>query len=64
MKQLIKKGDLFIFTKRYDIYCKLAYIEDYDGNRYNELEIITGHGDKNTKAIYGQIDFFKQNYIV
>lgn len=58
MKQIIKKGDMFLFTdhfnngKSYDIYCKLAYIEDYDSNRYDELEIVTGYGDKNTKAEY------------
>lgn len=59
---ICKIGDIFRtsndvngnYTLAYDsinYYCKLVDIVDLDGNSYNEMDIITGHGDRNTKVI-------------
>ena len=49
-------GDLCKYTLGYDngrsvdVWCKLVSIKDESGNLYNEYNIVTGHGDKNSKV--------------
>jgi hypothetical protein len=55
---IVSKGDLFKYTDHYqsgyeyEVYAKLIYIQDDMGNKYDEFDIITGWGEKNTKAFY------------
>ena len=55
---IVSKSDLFKYTDHYqsgyeyEVYAKLIYIQDDMGNKYDELEIITGRGELNTKAFY------------
>lgn len=59
---ICKVGDIFRtpndkngnYTLAYDsvyYYCKLVDIVDLEGNSHNEMNIITGHGDRNTKVV-------------
>ncbi len=56
-KQIITKGDLFTYDdhyvngQSYTIIAKLIYIKYKEtGEEHNQLEVITGHGDLNTKV--------------
>ena len=44
-------GNYTIAYNSITYYCKLMNIVDLDGNYYNELDVITGSGYKNTKVI-------------
>lgn len=46
-----KDGDYTLAYDAIDYYCKLINIVDKEGNYYDELDIITGHGDRNTKVL-------------
>ena len=59
---ICKVGDIFRtpndvdgnYTLAYDsvnYFCKLVDIVDIEGKSYDEMNIITGHGDKNTKVV-------------
>jgi hypothetical protein len=53
MGQLFKVGDLVKIHKDYHpsskYYCKVMNITDQDGIDYDEYDVITGWGDKNSK---------------
>lgn len=54
--KLHRVGDLVQYSLGYDngnsidVYCKIACIKDNEGNLYSEYNIITGHGDLNSKV--------------
>lgn len=56
MGELTRVGDLCKYTLGYDngksvyVWCKLVSIKDESGNLHNEYNIVTGHGDKNSKV--------------
>lgn len=45
------RGKYTVAYDAIDYYCKLVNIVDDEGNYYDELDIITGRGDKNTRAL-------------
>ena len=56
--RLVRVGDLCKHTLGYDngrsvnVWCKITCIKDYRGNLHNEYNVITGHGEKNSKVTF------------
>lgn len=57
MPKKYRVGDLVKYTNGYingrsnDIYCKVVAIKDKEKNIYSEYDIVTGHGDQNSKVL-------------